>query len=115
MLVEDRSVVGEPCDGAAHDVPDETTDEMTDQTIGDVLVGSDRPFLLASGIAGLTPGHPATEDDQSPFNGPDSPRGGSENLAFDFVERAVEQVCTVGRTLKSGTKVTFEVSDAGVS
>nr|WP_090281374.1 OsmC family protein [Mycolicibacterium komanii]CRL77604.1 putative redox protein, regulator of disulfide bond formation [Mycolicibacterium komanii] len=31
------------------------------------------------------------------------------------VERAVDQVCTVGRTLKSGTKVTFEVHDAGVS
>src|SRR5215211_7882982 len=31
------------------------------------------------------------------------------------VERAIDQVCTVGRTLKSGTKVTFEVSDAGVS
>jgi len=29
------------------------------------------------------------------------------------VERAVEQVCTVGRTLKSGTKVTFEVADVG--
>ena len=31
------------------------------------------------------------------------------------VERAVDQVCTVGRTLKSGTKVTFEVNDARVS
>ncbi|KUI42741.1 hypothetical protein AU197_16215 [Mycobacterium sp. IS-1590] len=31
------------------------------------------------------------------------------------VERAVDQVCTVGRTLKSGTQVTFEVDDAGVS
>jgi uncharacterized OsmC-like protein len=29
------------------------------------------------------------------------------------VERAVDQVCTVGRTLKSGTKVTFEVNDIG--
>jgi uncharacterized OsmC-like protein len=29
------------------------------------------------------------------------------------VERAVDQVCTVGRTLKSGTKVTFEISDVG--
>lgn len=29
------------------------------------------------------------------------------------VERAVDQVCTVGRTLKSGTKVTFEVIDIG--
>jgi uncharacterized OsmC-like protein len=31
------------------------------------------------------------------------------------VERAIDQVCTVGRTLKSGTKVTFGVSGAGVS
>lgn len=31
------------------------------------------------------------------------------------VERAIDQVCTVGRTLKSGTEVTFEVHDAGVS
>ena len=31
------------------------------------------------------------------------------------VERAIDQVCTVGRTLKAGTKVTFEVRDAGVS
>ncbi|MGE2835644.1 OsmC family protein [Mycobacterium sp. SMC-4] len=29
------------------------------------------------------------------------------------VDRAVDQVCTVGRTLKSGTQVTFEVKDVG--
>lgn len=29
------------------------------------------------------------------------------------VERAIDQVCTVGRTLKTGTKVTFQVVDAG--
>jgi uncharacterized OsmC-like protein len=29
------------------------------------------------------------------------------------VERAVDQVCTVGRTLKSGTTVKFEVADVG--
>ncbi|HEY2448675.1 MAG TPA: OsmC family protein [Mycobacterium sp.] len=29
------------------------------------------------------------------------------------VNRAVDQVCTVGRTLKSGTEVTFEVVDVG--
>jgi len=28
------------------------------------------------------------------------------------VNRAVDQVCTVGRTLKSGTEVTFEVTDS---
>ena len=29
------------------------------------------------------------------------------------VERAIDTVCTVGRTLKSGTHVTFEVKDVG--
>jgi uncharacterized OsmC-like protein len=29
------------------------------------------------------------------------------------VQRAIDQVCTVGRTLKSGTKVTFQVVDVG--
>ena len=50
---------------------------------------SGRPFLLASGVAGLSRGRPATEDDPSPFHGPDSPRGGAENLALDYVDRGV--------------------------
>lgn len=29
------------------------------------------------------------------------------------VQRAIDRVCTVGRTLKSGTKVTFEVRNVG--
>jgi nucleoside-diphosphate-sugar epimerase len=62
------------------------------QTIGDALAGSGRAFLLASGVAGLTEGRPATEDDPSPFRGPQSPRGGSENLALDFVDRGVRTV-----------------------
>jgi nucleoside-diphosphate-sugar epimerase len=62
------------------------------QTIGDALAGSDRPFLFASGTAGLTQGRLATEDDASPFYGPDSPRGGSENLAFEYVDRGVTSV-----------------------
>jgi nucleoside-diphosphate-sugar epimerase len=62
------------------------------QTIGDALAGSGRPFLLASGVAGLGQGRPATEDDPSPFHGPDSPRGGSENLALEFVSRGVHTV-----------------------
>jgi nucleoside-diphosphate-sugar epimerase len=62
------------------------------QTIGDALAGSGRPFLLASGVAGLGQGRPATEDDLSPFHGPDSPRGGSENLALEFVSRGVHTV-----------------------
>ena len=62
------------------------------QTIGDALAGTDRPFLFASGVAGLTQGRPATEDDASPFHGPDSPRGGSENLALEYVDRGVHAV-----------------------
>jgi nucleoside-diphosphate-sugar epimerase len=62
------------------------------QTIGDALAGTSRPFLLASGVAGLTQGSPCTENDPSPFHGPDSPRGGSENLAFEFVDRGVHSV-----------------------
>jgi nucleoside-diphosphate-sugar epimerase len=60
--------------------------------IGDVLAGSGRPFLLASGVAALTSGRPATEDDPSPFHGVDSPRGGSENLALEYVAKGVHTV-----------------------
>jgi nucleoside-diphosphate-sugar epimerase len=62
------------------------------QTLGDALVGSNRPLLLASGVAALTHGRPATEDDASPSHGPESPRGGSENLALEFVEHGVRTV-----------------------
>jgi len=62
------------------------------QTIGDALAGTGRPFLFASGVAGLTQGRLATENDPSPFYGPDSPRGGSENLAFEYVDRGVNAV-----------------------
>ncbi|MFF1612005.1 SDR family oxidoreductase [Amycolatopsis sp. NPDC058278] len=62
------------------------------QTIGDTLAGTGRPFLLASGVATLAQGRPATEDDASPFHGADSPRGGSENLALEFADRGVRTV-----------------------
>ncbi|MGW5277588.1 SDR family oxidoreductase [Streptomyces sp. NPDC004044] len=62
------------------------------QAIGDVLTGSGRPFLLASGVAGLAQGRLATEDDRSLFHGLDSPRGGSENLALEYVDRRVNTV-----------------------
>jgi nucleoside-diphosphate-sugar epimerase len=52
-------------------------------TIGDALAGSDRPFLFASGAAGQT------EADRSPHDGPDSMRGGSENLGLEYADRGV--------------------------
>jgi nucleoside-diphosphate-sugar epimerase len=62
------------------------------QTIGDALSGTGRPFLIASGVAGLAGDRPATEADPSPFHGADAPRGGSENLALEFVDRGVHSV-----------------------
>jgi len=40
---------------------------------------------------------------------------GDRARVLTVVERAIDQVCTVGRTLKAGAEVTFEVRDAGVS
>jgi nucleoside-diphosphate-sugar epimerase len=62
------------------------------QAIGDALAGTGRPFLIAAGVAALAQGRPATEADPSPFHGPESPRGGSENLALEFVDRGVHTV-----------------------
>lgn len=62
------------------------------EAIAETLVDTERPFVLASGVAGLAKGRPSTEEDPSPFHGPDAPRGGSENLALDYVGRGVRAV-----------------------
>ena len=62
------------------------------ETLAVALAGSDRPFVLAAGVAGLAQGRPGTEADPSPAVGPDSPRGGSENLALDYVDRGVRTI-----------------------
>ncbi|MBO0608154.1 SDR family oxidoreductase [Myceligenerans salitolerans] len=58
-------------------------------TISEALAGSGRPFVLASGVAGLATGRLATERDPNPAVGPDSPRGGAENLALEYAGRGV--------------------------
>jgi nucleoside-diphosphate-sugar epimerase len=62
------------------------------QQMLDTLEGSDRPFLLASGLATGVTERPVTEDDASPYHGPDSMRGGSENLALSYAGRGVRPV-----------------------
>ncbi|GAA4552240.1 NAD-dependent epimerase/dehydratase family protein [Pseudonocardia xishanensis] len=62
------------------------------ETFGEVLAGSGRPLLIASGVAALAPDRPAAETDPSRAHGPASPRGGAENLALEFVERGVHSV-----------------------
>ena len=59
---------------------------------GYALAGTGRPFLLASGVATLAEVGPATESVASPFHGPGSPRGGSENLALAYVAHGVHTV-----------------------
>ncbi|MBF6294711.1 NAD-dependent epimerase/dehydratase family protein [Nocardia farcinica] len=61
-------------------------------TIADALAGSDRPFVLASGLALPALGRAATERDINPAVGPDAPRGGSENLALGYAENGVRVV-----------------------
>ncbi|ROQ39654.1 nucleoside-diphosphate-sugar epimerase [Frondihabitans sp. PhB188] len=62
------------------------------ETLGDTLAGTGRALLLASGVAGLAQSRPALETDSSPAVGPDAPRGGTENLAFDYVEKGVKSI-----------------------
>jgi len=82
--------------GFKHDFSDAATAGRTEraaiEAMGDTLAGSDRPLLLASGVALIAPGRVVTEHDAVPTSGPDSPRGGSEQLALEYAERAVRSV-----------------------
>ncbi|MCQ4079613.1 SDR family oxidoreductase [Streptomyces sp. RB6PN25] len=44
-------------------------DRRAVDTFGDALAGTDRPFVLASGVAGLKPGHLVTERDMPTIDG----------------------------------------------
>jgi nucleoside-diphosphate-sugar epimerase len=68
------------------------TERAAVETIGKVLEGSDRPFLFASGMLRLASGRAATERDANPFVGPQTPRGGGENLALSYADRGVRPV-----------------------
>ncbi|MFK8843850.1 SDR family oxidoreductase [Streptomyces sp. Ac-502] len=60
--------------------------------LAETLAGTDRPFVVAAPLSGLVQGRPATETDVSPAVGPGSNRGGSENLALDYVSHGVRTV-----------------------
>ncbi|PWK77362.1 nucleoside-diphosphate-sugar epimerase [Mucilaginibacter oryzae] len=62
-------------------------DELAIETIAGVLAGSDRPLIVTSGTALVTPGKVATEDMPSPFN-PAWPRA-SERAAAAAVAAGV--------------------------
>ena len=62
-------------------------DKVAIKTIGEVLQGSDRPFIVTSGTALVSPGKLATEDMIPPFN-PAWPRA-SEQAADSVTEKSV--------------------------
>lgn len=69
------------------------TERAVVTAIADVLAGSGRPFLFASGLAGRSlDGEAVTERSGTAPGGPDAPRGGGEALAFDYVDRGVGSV-----------------------
>ncbi len=80
--------------GFKHDFADYAASGRTEravvQALGDVLAGSGRALLLASGVA-LSPGRVLTEADAAP-GGADLPRGGSEELAMSFADRGIRPV-----------------------
>ncbi|GAA3800009.1 SDR family oxidoreductase [Cellulomonas soli] len=82
--------------GFKHDFSDYAgagrTERAVVEAFGEALAGSDRPLLLASGVAMLAPGRVATELDATTAVGPDAPRGGSEALALGLVDRGVRSV-----------------------
>jgi nucleoside-diphosphate-sugar epimerase len=65
------------------------TDRRAIGALGDALAGSDRPLVITSGTALLTPGRVGTEQDP-PDPGPFAAvRGASEEVALSFAERGV--------------------------
>lgn len=65
-------------------------DRRAVDTFGDALAGTDRPFVLASGVVGLKPGHVATERDMPLTDGsPVSIRATTARAALALASRGV--------------------------
>jgi nucleoside-diphosphate-sugar epimerase len=65
------------------------TDRRVIETLGETLVGSDRPFVVASGTSTLTPGVLATEEDAPDRDSAVWPRIASEQAALSLAARGV--------------------------
>ncbi|OXM43603.1 3-beta hydroxysteroid dehydrogenase [Amycolatopsis thailandensis] len=62
------------------------------ETFADALTGTGRAFVLAAGLSTMAAGRRATETDLSPAVGPDSHRGGAENLALEYAEKGMRVI-----------------------
>lgn len=65
------------------------TDRRAVETLGAALAGSDRPFVVTTGTALLTPGRVGTEEDASDPDAAGGPRVASETAALSLAERGV--------------------------
>jgi len=65
------------------------TDRRAIEALGAELAGSDRPLVVTSGAALVTPGRVATEDDVSTLTSADFPRAASEEAAVALAGRGV--------------------------
>lgn len=59
------------------------------ETIGDVLAGTDRPFVVTSGTLVLAPGRLATETDRPDDAAPAAARAANERTALAYADRGV--------------------------
>lgn len=53
------------------------------------IEGTAKPFVISNGLSDLVEGRPATEADASPAVGPQSDRGGTENLVLESAARGI--------------------------
>lgn len=68
-------------------------DRRAIEAFGEALAGSDRPLVIASGLAGLEPGTLATEGDVPDAASPPGRRSLSERAAVAFADRRVRSSC----------------------
>lgn len=65
-------------------------DRRAVEAFGDALAGTDRPFVLASGVSGLAPGRVATERDVPAYDGsPFSLRAATAGAVLGFASRGI--------------------------
>ncbi|MCX5442381.1 SDR family oxidoreductase [Streptomyces sp. NBC_00056] len=65
-------------------------DRRAVDALGTALVGTDRPFVIASGVAGLAPGRVSTEQDTATANGsPITIRAATAQAVLDLAQQGV--------------------------
>jgi len=64
-------------------------DRRAIEGLGSALAGSDRPFVVTSGTALISPGHLATEESVPVFTSTEVPRIASEEATLSIAERGV--------------------------